>query len=90
MVYIRYEFNTKGQLDAKVANAKEDEIKGDFIALPKFIETQGQYDDNGVEIVAPILSNKFAVDVRWYELDASPYGWKTYEVTPDNPRHSLL
>ena len=77
-------------MDTKVANAKEDEIKGDFIVLPKFIETQGQYDDNGVEIVAPILSNKFAVDVRWYELDASPYGWKTYEVTPDNPRHSLL
>ena len=90
MIYIKYEFSTKEQLDAKVAKATEDDIKGDFIYMPKFIETQGQYDDNGVEIVAPILSNKFAIDVRWYELDASPYGWKTYEVTPNNPKHRLL
>jgi len=77
-------------LDTKVASAKEDEIKGDFIVLPKFIATEGQYDENGVEIVAPILSTMFAVDVRWHELDASPYGWKTYEVIPNNPKHSLL
>ena len=47
--------------------------------------TEGTYDSEGVEITAPVLSTGYAVDVLWRDLDASPYGWKSYEVTPSNP-----
>ena len=52
--------------------------------------TEGTYDSEGVEITAPIMSSGYALDVLWRDLDASPYGWKSYEVAPNNPKHKLL
>tara|TARA_R110002074_G_scaffold64916_2_gene154639 strand:- start:694 stop:960 length:267 start_codon:yes stop_codon:yes gene_type:complete len=88
MIYIRYEFNDKAQADSKIA-AQED-VNAAFIKLNKFVLTEGAYDEDGVEITAPVLSTGYAVDVLWGDFDASPYGWKSYEVTPSNPKHKLL
>ena len=94
MIYLRYEFNDKEQAEAKIeAFYNEDgqlTIDAAFIRLNKFVMTQGTYDSEGVEITAPILSVGYAVDVLWRDLDASPYGWKSYEVEPSNPKHKLL
>ena len=88
MIYLRYEFNDKTQAEAKIA--KLEDVNAAFIKLNKFILTEGTYDSEGVEITAPILSEGYALDVLWRDLDASPYGWKSYEVEPSNPKHKLL
>ena len=88
MIYLRYEFNDKEQAEEKIA--KLEDINAAFIKLNKFVMTEGTYDSEGVEITAPILSEGYAVDVLWRDLDASPYGWKSYEVEPSNPKHKLL
>ena len=94
MIYIRYEFNDKEQAESKIdAFYNEDgELTMDaaFIKLDKFVMTEGVYDEDGVEITAPVLSTGYALDVLWRDLDASPYGWKTYEVTPTEPKHKLF
>ena len=88
MIYLRYEFNDKEQAEEKIA--KLEDVNAAFIKLNKFVMTEGTYDSEGVEITAPILSEGYAVDVLWRDLDASPYGWKSYEVEPSNPKHKLL
>jgi len=88
MIYLRYEFNDKEQSEKKIA--KLEDVNASFIKLDKFVMTEGTYDDEGVEITAPILSEGYAVDVLWRDLDASPYGWKTYEVEPSSPKHKLF
>ena len=98
MIYLRYEFNDKEQADTKIDALYTTDAEGSevcstdaaFIRLNKFVMTEGTYDSEGVEITAPILSEGYAVDVLWRDLDASPYGWKTYEVEPSNPKHKLL
>ena len=89
MIYLRYEFNDKAQAETKILAQGED-VNAAFIRLGKFILTEGTYDDEGEEITAPILSEGYALDVLWRDLDASPYGWKSYEVEPSNPKHKLL
>ena len=88
MIYLRYEFNDKEQAEEKIA--KLEDVNAAFIKLNKFVMTEGTYDSEGVEITAPVLSTGYALDVLWRDLDASPYGWKSYEVTPTNPRHRLF
>ena len=88
MTYIRYEFNDKEQAEAKIL-AQED-VNAAFIRLGKFTLTEGVYDIEGEEITPPIFSEGYALDVLWRDLDASPYGWKSYEVEPSNPKHKLL
>ena len=89
MTYLRYEFNDKEQADTKI-EALGEYVNAAFIRLNKFVMTEGTYDSEGVEITAPVLSEGYALDVVWRDLDASPYGWKTYEVEPSNPKHILL
>ena len=89
MTYLRYEFNDKEQADTKIEALGED-VNAAFIRLNKFVMTEGTYDSEGVEISAPVLSEGYALDVVWRNLNASPYGWKTYEVIPSNPKHKLL
>ena len=50
---------------------------------------QGEYDEEGIEIVAPTYTEGYALDVVWHNLEESPYGWKTYEVEPESPCHTL-
>ena len=88
MIYLRYEFNDKEQAEEKIA--KLEDVNAAFIRLNKFVMTEGTYDSEGVEITAPVMSNGYAVDVLWRDLDASPYGWKSYEVEPSSPKHKLL
>ena len=89
MIYLRYEFNDKEQAEAKILAQGED-VNAAFIRLDKFVLTEGTYDEEGVEITAPIFSTGYSVDVLWRDLDASPYGWKSYEKHPVTPRHKLF
>ena len=89
MIYLRYEFNDKEQAESKILAQGED-VNASFIRLDKFVLTEGTYDEEGVEITAPIFSTGYSVDVLWRDLEASPYGWKSYEKHPETPRHKLF
>jgi hypothetical protein len=88
MIYLRYEFNDKAQAEEKID--KLEGVNASFIKLNKFALQEGTYDSEENEITAPTLSEGYALDVLWRDLDASPYGWKTYEVEPSNPKHKLF
>jgi hypothetical protein len=98
MIYKRYEFNDQEQAEEKIDaffdldedGNKVQNVKAAFIKLNKFVLEQGEYDEEGEEITAPVLTEGFAVDVLWKELDESPYGWKSYEVEPKNPKHKIF
>ena len=98
MIYKRYEFNDQEQAEEKIDaffdvdedGNKVQNIKAAFIKLNKFVLEQGEYDEAGEEITPPVLTEGYAVDVLWKELDESPYGWKSYEVEPKNPKHKIF
>jgi len=98
MIYKRYEFNNQEQAEEKIdaffdldeEGNKVQNIKAAFIKLNKFVLEQGEYDEEGEEITPPVLTEGYAVDVLWKELDESPYGWKSYEVEPKNPKHRIF
>ena len=88
MIYLRYEFNDKEQAEEKIA--KLEDVNASFIKLNKFVLEEGTYNEEGEELTAPVLSEGYAIDVLWRDLDKSPYGWKTYEVDPEQPKHILF
>lgn len=88
MIYLRYEFNDKEQAEEKIA--KLEDVNASFIKLNKFVLEEGTYNEEGEELTAPVLSDGYAIDVLWRDLDKSPYGWKTYEVEPSKPKHKLF
>jgi len=98
MIYKRYEFNDQAQAESKIDSFfdldqegnKVQNVKASFIKLNKFVLEQGEYDEAGEEVIPPVLSSGYAVDVLWNDLDASPYGWKSYEVEPESPKHRLF
>ena len=98
MIYKRYEFNDQVQAEEKIdvffdldeEGNKVPNTKAHFIKLNKFVLIQGEYDSEGLEVVAPVISTGYAVDVLWEEFDESPYGWKSYEVAPLNPKHKIF
>jgi len=98
MIYKRYEFNDQVQAEEKIdtffdldeQGDKVQNTKASFIKLNKLVLAEAEYDLEGLEVSAPVISSGYAVDVLWYELDESPYGWKSYEVSPTNPKHKIF
>ncbi len=98
MIYKRYEFNDQEQAESKMDSFfdldqegnKVQNIKASFIKLNKFVLEQGEYNEEGEEVTPPVLSSGYAMDVLWNDLDESPYGWKSYEVEPESPKHKLF
>jgi len=98
LIYKRYEFNDQEQAEEKIdaffdideEGNKVQNIKAAFIKLNKFVLEQGEYNEEVEGITPPVLTEGFAVDVLWKELDESPYGWKSYEVEPKNPKHKIF
>jgi hypothetical protein len=91
-LFKKYEFNTKEQAESKIADLPhiQDENGNDIpnhnhciVKLGNLWETKPVYDQDGETINEGIKKTLFAVDVLWDDLESSPYGWKTYEVTPE-------
>lgn len=92
----KYEFDSQEQAETKIAalpHSTDDEgndypthkhtiVKLGFITLE-----QGEYSEDGTETKAPVLSDKYSVDVLWKDLEQTdeegnvtinhPYGWGT-------------
>jgi hypothetical protein len=62
--------------------------KHTIVKLGNIVLEQGEYDEEGEETKAPVLSEKYHVDVLWKDLEETdedgnvtvdhPYGWKSY------------
>ena len=96
----KYALDSKEQAETKInaLGTATDENGNEYpthkhtiVHLGHIVEQQGQYDEEGNETVAPVLSDKWHVDVLWKGIDEHPYGWKSYAVDIDGDGvHSFL
>ena len=103
----KYALDSKEQAETKInaLGTATDENGNEYpthkhtiVHLGNIVLQQGEYDEEGNETVAPVLSDKWHVDVLWKDLEADedgtidhPYGWKSYAVDIDGDGvHSFL
>ena len=86
----KYEFDNLATAERYI-EALGDEHSHTFVNLGYIILENGEYDISGVQTKAPVLSEKYHVDVLWIGLDSEPNGWEQYAVYLDNNGvHSFL
>ena len=96
----KYEFKNKKAAEAKIKalGVDKDEDGNEYpthshaiVRLGNIILERGEYDEEGEEIKAPVLSKKYHLDVMWrledtYDEEGNiikaehPYGWKSNAV----------
>jgi hypothetical protein len=95
----KYSFDSREQAQTKIdalgtaidENGNEYPThKHTIVQLGNIVLSQGSYDEVGNEIVAPVLSTDWHVDVLWSNLEADadgsyshPYGWAGKAVNID-------
>ncbi len=89
-LFKKYEFDSQEKAQEKIdalPHSQDEEgnsypshkhtiVKLGFIAIQN-----ATYDEQGDELTPAVLSDKYSVDVLWSDLDESPYGWKSYEIS---------
>jgi hypothetical protein len=94
MILKKYNFKDKEQAEEKITTLynEEKELKYncDIFKLGKLIDVKGEYDIDGNVIKEPIYLDGYSVDILFRDLKESPYGFKTYEVEPKNPKHKII
>ena len=99
----KYEFDSQEQAELKIAalpHAKDEDgndyptHKHTIVKLGFIVLEQGEYDAEGKETKAPVLSDKYSVDVLWKDLEETdedgnvtidhPYGWKSKAIDLDD------
>jgi hypothetical protein len=79
----KYEFLDKEQAESKIKSlgTAQDENGNEYpthkhtiVELGNIVLEQGSYDEEGNEIVAPVLSDKWHVDALWLDLEADEEG----------------
>ena len=93
----KYEFDSKSAYETKLKalGTAKDEDGNDYpthnhslVALGNIVITPGEYDEEGNETTAPVLSDKYHVDVMWIGLADHPDGWKEFAIDiEDNGVH---
>jgi len=95
----KYEFNDEASALSKIAalpHAKDEDgndyptHKHTIVKLGFIVLEQGEYDAEGKETKAPVLSDKYSVDVLWKDLEETdedgnvtidhPHGWKSKAI----------
>ena len=95
----KYQFDNKEKAQVKIdslGTATDDEgnqypsHKHLIVNLGNITLQNGEYDEDGNEIAAPVLSSYWHLDVLWIDLEADedgtiehPYGWKSKSVNID-------
>ena len=89
-LFRKYEFDSQEQAESKIA-ALPHETDEDGNEYPTHSHTvvklgylpivEPTFDDEGNIVTEGEYSTKYSVDVLWSELDESPYGWKSYEIS---------
>ena len=95
----KYEFSSQEAAELKIASLPhaKDEDGNDYathshtiVKLGFIVLEQGEYNEEGEETKAPVLSDKYSVDVLWKDLEETdedgnvtidhPYGWKSKAI----------
>ena len=89
-LFKKYEFNSQEQAEEKIAALPHDtDDEGNeypthqhtIVKLGYLWVTEPTFDDEGNIETEGVASDKYSVDVLWEDLDSSPYGWATYEIS---------
>ena len=89
----KYEFESLEQANSKIEalgittdenGNKPPSHKHTIVRLGNIVLVQGEYDEDGNEVVAPTLSDKYSVDVLWQGIESHPYGWATKSINIDS------
>ena len=99
----KYEFDSQEQAETKIASLPhaKDEDGNDYathkhtiVKLGFIVLEQGEYNEEAEETKAPVLSDKYSVDVLWKDLEETdedgnvtidhPYGWKSKAISLDD------
>jgi hypothetical protein len=98
-IFKKYEFNSQEQAEEKIAALPHDTddegnewLSGNhtIVKLGYLWVTEPTFDDEGNVETEGVASDKYSVDVLWEDLDESPYGWKSYEITVEgNGAHTF-
>ena len=85
----KYEFDSKSAYETKLKalGTAKDEDGNDYpthnhslVALGNIVITPGEYDEDGNQTKAPVLSDKYHVDAMWIDLEDHPDGWKEFAI----------
>lgn len=99
-IFKKYEFASQEVAETRIAAlpSQTDEDGSQYpahshtiVELGHLVKVDGTYDDEGNELTAPVLSDKYSVDVLWNESELAdengvisyPYGWASKEVSYD-------
>jgi hypothetical protein len=89
-LFKKYEFDSEAQALDKIAALphETDEDGNEYpthshtvVKLGFLPITEPTFDDEGNVVEEGEYNTKFSVDALWSELDESPYGWKSYEIS---------
>ena len=83
----KYEFNSEEQAKEKIEALGTETEEGyepdnidTIVELGFLVITPATYDADGNMITPPVYSDKYSVDVLWYDKIKNPYGWATYQI----------
>jgi len=78
----KYEFVDEAEANAAIDLLRDEEgnLTQSVVKLGFIVKTAGTYDEDGNEVTAPVLSEKYAVDVCW---NGEPHAeWDSAMVFP--------
>ena len=85
----KYEFKDQKTAEAKIKGlgVATDEDGNEYpthkhsiVKLGYIVLERGEYDSEGNETKAPVLSAKWHIDALWSDDEGHPYGWKSAAV----------
>ena len=88
----KYQFDNKEQAQTNIdslGTATDEDgneyptHKNTIVHLGNIVLEQGEYDSEGKETKAPVLSSNWHLDVLWADEEGHPYGWATKAVDLD-------
>ena len=100
-LFKKYEFETQELAETRIAALphQEDEEGNShpshshtIVKLGNVLQIEGTYDEDGNELTAPVLADKYSVDVLWRASEITvtaedgtksidyPYGWVSKEI----------
>ena len=99
-IFKKYEFETQelaetriAALERKVTENSHPSHSHTVVKLGHVVQVEGTYDEEGNELTAPVLADKYSVDVLWKASEITvtdeegneeidyPYGWVSKEIT---------
>ena len=85
----KYQFDSREVAESKIKalGTAEDEDGNEYpthkhtlVHLGHIVLEAGEYDEEGQETKAPVLSAKWHIDALWADDEGHPYGWKSAAV----------